>query len=310
MALRNRLLAFALCCLGAFACAGPEPAPRTPGPAAERPEPAEAADPVAAYALRAEANVAYDAKDYGRCAAILERAVAKAPADADIIRYDQACCHALAGDKEAALGALEGAVARGFRNPSGLERDDDLKGLREGPRWARLLEGAAANHEAYLKGANRELRRIHEDDQADRRPGPNGINWAEVTPRDEARRRRVREILEAGGAKVSADYYHAAMVYQHGGEVADFRRSHELAERAVELDPANRQAKWLAAASKDRELMNLGQPQLYGTQFRKVDGRWELYRVDPSVSDDERRRRNVPPLAEAKRRADAMNAGP
>jgi hypothetical protein len=120
---------------------------------------------------------------------------------------------------------------------------------------------------------------------------------------------RLREILDAGGARVSADYEHAAMLFQHGHDVEAYRTAHELALKAVQLDPSNKHARWLAAASKDRELMTLGTPQIYGTQFRSVEGGpWVLYPVDPSVTDDERANWNVPPLAESEKRAARMNA--
>src|SRR5262249_9166116 len=98
------------------------------------------------------------------------------------------------------------------------------------------------------------------------------------------------------------------MVFQHGNDVADYQLSNQLALKAAELDPTNKKARWLAAASKDRELMNLGKPQLYGTQFRTENGKWVLYDVDPSITDEERANWNVPPLEQAKKRAEAMNA--
>ena len=100
------------------------------------------------------------------------------------------------------------------------------------------------------------------------------------------------------------------MVFQHGRSTEDIQRAHDLALKAVEIDPTNVTAKWLAAAAKDRYLMRLGKPQLYGTQFRTVDDKWEVYQVDPSVTDEERHKWNVPPIAEAHRRADEMNAPP
>jgi hypothetical protein len=155
---------------------------------------------------------------------------------------------------------------------------------------------------------NPELAKIFEADQADRSGQPDQIDWAHVGPRDVERRARVDEILKANGAHASKDFYNAAMVFQHGREVRDYQRAHELAMKAVALDPNDKQARWLAAAAKDRELMNLDKPQLYGTQFKRDgDGPWELYPVDPSVTDEERARWNVPPLAEAQRRAEEMN---
>lgn len=157
---------------------------------------------------------------------------------------------------------------------------------------------------------NSELTKLYEGDQADRAVGPNGQqDWAAVSKRDEERRARVAAIVASGGARTAADHYHAAMVYQHGSTVADFEEAHRLAVRAAELDPAMKSAKWLAAAAKDRSLMNQGKPQLYGTQFKLMDDVWVLWEVDPSVTDEERARWNVPPLAEARARAEKLNEG-
>ena len=156
---------------------------------------------------------------------------------------------------------------------------------------------------------NPELERLYKEDQADREHGPNAdIDWQAVSKRDAERRARVREIVDKGGATTSTDYYHAAMVYQHGTEVPEYDEAHRLATKAVELDPENKSAKWLAAASKDRSLMWQGKPQLYGTQFKKVDGKWILWEVDPSITDEERAKWNVPPLAEQRKKLETLNA--
>jgi hypothetical protein len=101
-----------------------------------------------------------------------------------------------------------------------------------------------------------------------------------------------------------------AMVFQHGTEPADYDRANQWAAKAVELDPDYPGARWLAAASKDRYLMWSGKPQLYGTQFKKdKDGPWYLWQVDPAITDEERAKWDVPPLARAKARVEALNAG-
>jgi hypothetical protein len=151
------------------------------------------------------------------------------------------------------------------------------------------------------------LTQIHRDDQADRAAGAGKIDWGVVGPRDEARRKQVLAILDRGGATSALDYFHAAMVMQHGSALEDFKRAHDLAVKATELDPDLKQARWLAAAAQDRLLMNSGKPQLYGTQFVTRNGRWELYEVDPATTDEERARWNVPPLADAVKRAAEMN---
>ena len=65
----------------------------------------------------------------------------------------------------------------------------------------------------------------------------------------------------------------------------------------------------LPAAAEDRQRMALGKPQRYGTQYKKVDGTWQLWPVDPSVTDEERARWHCPPLASQQASVDKMNAG-
>lgn len=167
---------------------------------------------------------------------------------------------------------------------------------------ARPAERQAAN--------NAELQRIYEEDQADRAGGPNAkADWSAVEARDKARQERVHQILAEGGARTAADHFHAAMVFQHGDSDDEIAKAHELSLKAAELDPEHRVARWLAAAAKDRLLMRQGKPQLYGTQFKKVDGKWVLHEVDPSVTDEERAKWGCPPLAEAQKRVEVLNAG-
>lgn len=166
----------------------------------------------------------------------------------------------------------------------------------------------AATAPATPPSADPELRQLFDDDQADRARPVDQIDWAAVAPRDVARRQRVDVLVAAGRARVAADYYHAAMVYQHGDTPTDAGRAHDLAARAVALDPGHDAARWLAAASLDRQLMYQGQPQRYGTQYMQVDGVWSLWPVDPAVTDAERATWKVPPLAEAHALVERMNA--
>jgi len=152
---------------------------------------------------------------------------------------------------------------------------------------------------------NEELRQLYEADQADRRGGQLS---PDVSERDRARRRRVAELLDAGAVESGEDFFHAAMVFQHGDGLDDYQRARELALRAAEL--GHRPGRWLAAAALDRWLMRQGRPQKYGTQYRSSGDGYELYEVEPATTDDERAEWDVPPLAEARRRAGDMAALP
>jgi len=109
------------------------------------------------------------------------------------------------------------------------------------------------------------------------------------------------------GVRTAEDFYRAAMLFQHGTEASDWRKARELALRAVELHPEYREAKWLAAAALDRELIRTGKRQRYGTQYRDVGGRLELYPVDPATTDEQRAQWGLPPLREAQEAAAQMN---
>jgi hypothetical protein len=98
------------------------------------------------------------------------------------------------------------------------------------------------------------------------------------------------------------------MVYQHGNAADEIQRAHDLAAKAVELDPAHDAARWLAAAAEDRKLMYEYKPQKWGTQYKKVDGKWIVWPVDPAITDAQRAEWDAPPLAHAYAHAAAMNA--
>ncbi|QQG43670.1 MAG: hypothetical protein HYW45_01475 [Candidatus Daviesbacteria bacterium] len=152
---------------------------------------------------------------------------------------------------------------------------------------------------------NNELKEIYEADQNDQPPK---ISWEKLQDPKIAKERgerihqrmaKTRELIDKGELKEATDYYHAAMVFQHGQLPEDFKLANELAIKAMELDPDDREIKWLYAASLDRYLLETGQPQKYGTQFQE----WKLRQpIDPNITDEERAKYGVPPLAEAEKR--------
>jgi hypothetical protein len=151
-------------------------------------------------------------------------------------------------------------------------------------------------------GDNPELRQLYDDDQADRKPGEGKpIDWSVVGPRDHHRESRVKVLYESGALRTGKDYHRAAMVLQHAHQPDDYLLAHEFCVAA--LAKGEREARWLAAATEDRFLMNIGRPQRFGTQYRSSgDAAVRLYEVSPGVTDSLRSEFGVPALAEARKR--------
>ncbi|MCC6336422.1 MAG: hypothetical protein IT380_20850 [Myxococcales bacterium] len=251
-------------------------------------------------ALRSQGEAAYEAKDFQQCAEKFGKLAA---------HYSQACCAALGGDRDAAFRALDQAHLE--RRPVPLNHlisDTDLDSLHGDARWPALLEAYPHRLAARVDGNNKELTRIFDEDQGDRQ---GETDWALVAPRDLEREKRTHEILAANGAITADDFWHAAMVFQHGSTPAHIERARMLSLEAIKRDPEHDGARWLVAAATDRKLMFEGKPQKYGTQYKRKDdtGPWELWPVDPTTTDAERAEWNVPTLAEAQGRAAEMNAG-
>jgi hypothetical protein len=154
---------------------------------------------------------------------------------------------------------------------------------------------------------NEELARLHAEDQADRMPKDGKIDWKTLGPRDAKRLARVHEIYQANQLATGADYYHTAMVLQHSQKPADFLLAHELC--IVAVGKGEERAKWLAAASEDRFLMNIGRPQRFGTQYRSngPNDPVKLYKVEDGVTDALRLAFKAPTLEQAKEREAEMN---
>jgi hypothetical protein len=98
-------------------------------------------NPVQPFYWSALGDARYHAKDYKGAVPAYEKAAALgAPMmGAYFSVYNLACCHALSGEKEAALRALERALALGFPDLAQPARDPDLVLLRDDPRFKKLL---------------------------------------------------------------------------------------------------------------------------------------------------------------------------
>ncbi|SRR6266699_4788873 len=157
--------------------------------------------------------------------------------------------------------------------------------------------------------SNQELRDLVVADQADRNDHPayNTPEYWHLRECDAARRQRVNELLTQGLLTAPDDYFHAALIFQHGETLEEIWQAHELAQRAAEMGATkamgSKDSRWLAAAALDRWLMYQGKAQKYGTQFVADSKRWRLWDVDPTTTDAERAANHVPPLQEQLKQA-------
>lgn len=157
-----------------------------------------------------------------------------------------------------------------------------------------------------------ELAALYRADQADRSPGPGAPRdfFVGLEARDAARQRRVMELYGAGQLRTGPDFFHAAMVLQHGPGAEASLLAHELAMAALALGEPR--ARGLAAASLDRFLVRVGRPQRFGTQSRFEAGaqRFVLDSVaagEAAVTDVVRAALAVPPLTELRARVAESN---
>ena len=156
---------------------------------------------------------------------------------------------------------------------------------------------------------NKELQTLYEEDQADRATffeQSDTEQLQQVLQRDRARRQRAAELMGSEALQDPEDYFHAAMIFQHGETLDDYWQAHELARKGSELGHPN--CLWLTAAAYDRWLANQGKPQKYGTQYISRDNEpYRLWDVDPATTDEERAAWNVPSLAEALQQAEKLS---
>lgn len=154
--------------------------------------------------------------------------------------------------------------------------------------------------------ATAELRRLYKEDLSEREPHPvyGTEEYRLLRERDAERRGRAEELVTGGHGLPPEALYYAAWLFNHGDSIPEAHRAYELAREAAK--GGVRAALWLAAAAYDRWLMYQGKPQKYGTQFVPDGTRHRLWDTDPSTTDVERRKWDVPPLEAQFRRAEEM----
>jgi tetratricopeptide (TPR) repeat protein len=156
---------------------------------------------------------------------------------------------------------------------------------------------------------NAELARMYEEDQGARQ-GKN-LNWRLLTQADSIRQVRVYQLIDSGKLLTGKDYYHSAMIFQHGRDSIASAMAVKQMRKAIALDSTVN--KWLLAAAIDRDLMRRGKPQIYGTQYNRMNDetKWRRYKIDSTrVTDEERKKFGVETLAEQRIKEHNMNLLP
>jgi len=154
---------------------------------------------------------------------------------------------------------------------------------------------------------NSELKKLAQQDQAVRLLPPeeaSKVNW-----HDDDRVQLVLEFLAKGTVQTSEDKFYAALILNHtplgscdGRVVAkspyNYLLAHYLAKQAFEA--GYKAAGIMVAQTMDRYLSFTVGHQKYGTNrvYDQTTGKEELVPIDRSVSDSERAKYGVPPLAE------------
>lgn len=144
-----------------------------------------------------------------------------------------------------------------------------MKRLLLSAAWALALAAPAFAQEAEPPADNPEMAAIFAADQEVRKDlaavlagGREGA--LRIHAADAVRRQQVRALLETGALRTARDFYTAGLVFQHGDTPEDYLMAHTLALAA--LGEGSTESPWLAAATLDRYLHAIGQPQIYGTQ--------------------------------------------
>ena len=130
--------------------------------------------------------------------------------------------------------------------------------------------------------------RVHQLEIEDQSENPGNISEADFYRHGDARRAEIRQLLAEGKLISGEDFSDAALIFQHGEKPEDFLFAHVLAVEG--LLRGNSADKWIAAATLDRYLQAVNQPQVFGTQYPadKAAGNVPKPQVDPHVINIQR----------------------
>ena len=165
---------------------------------------------------------------------------------------------------------------------------------------ARVTQATAADNER--------LKQIVQRDQALR---TKSTDKSAITETDADQRTLVPAMIDDNKLHTALDFRNAALVFQHGSTPNDYLLAHTLA--VIGASKGDRVALWLSAATLDRYLQSIKQPQVYGTQLTRnpTSAPWSLDPINEHLLPDSlREQTNVPPLDDERKTLQKMNADP
>ena len=114
-------------------------------------------------------------------------------------------------------------------------------------------------------------------------------------------RRKVSSLINSRQLNSGKEYFYAGIIFQHGFNSYSSKLAEKYARKAVNM--GYKKGKWLIAASIDRRLQLEGKPQKFGTQAENMFAKkLKMYRLDGSVSDEERKEYGLPGLKKLEER--------
>jgi len=144
---------------------------------------------------------------------------------------------------------------------------------------------------------NDELRKLFDEDQYDcqHQPLNNGSSEYKIfRDRFKKRNAKVKAIIERNEQLDGEDFFQACIMLLHGDCPEDFWQAYHYGLKSIELNHII--ARKFTASAYDKWLMYQGKPQKYGLQIVCDGKKLRLWDVDPTTTDAEREKWDVPSL--------------
>ncbi len=126
----------------------------------------------------------------------------------------------------------------------------------------------ASLNQAVHASSSQELAELIKQDQKDRQnltAFRDTKLYVDIKRRDISHQKRVKELVSQNQLYSADDYYNAALIMQHSSESMDYALAHILA--IIALQKGKNKALLLIADTFDRFMLNVKQPQIFGSQY-------------------------------------------